>query len=103
MDEETHARDLFSLSRLVQSKKGTESYGNPVVMTFAVVSEPPPERPEEACVDLCMAELKLEDLKEEGLVRIPMRSFEDGSQEGWGELELEWSGLAVIEKALVMT
>jgi hypothetical protein len=106
---------------LVQCKKGTTAQGSdPIVIVFSIVSEPPADRPDEPCVDLCSAEWSLCDMKQEGRIRLPLQSFEKDkrvesreqqqSDDGlmrpildWGELELEWTGLAVIEKALVLS
>ncbi len=68
---------------------------------FAVVSEPPPDSPDESCQDLCFAQWSLQDASSsslEGSVRLPLlSSLEDSSDAipvGW--LEMDWSGLTLL-------
>ena len=64
---------------------------------FSVVSEPPPSRPEDACVDLCTAPWCPTDAVNDGLITLDLRT-EDGNV--IGSLEFEWKGAKLVHKLL---
>lgn len=63
-------------------------------IVFSVVSEPPPTRPDDACVDLCTAFWTPRDASTDGIISLDLFS-ED--RQRVGSIEIDWKGHKFME------
>lgn len=84
MDHSTNSRILISFRQFLES-------GGEIV--FSVVSEPPPSRPDDPCIDLCAAPWTPRECTD-GLVSLDLVA-ENGTKVG--KFEFEWMGSEFIK------
>lgn len=83
--------DFSTNSKILNSFRQFLECGGEIV--FSVVSEPPPSRPDDPCIDLCAAPWTPREC-DDGLVSLEL-SAENGSKVG--KFEFEWMGSEFIK------
>ena len=88
MNSSNAARTRFDFTRFLKSNSE---------IVFSIVSEPPSDRPQDSCVDLCNAYFSPSIAQQEGRVFLNLVSEEGVTL---GDLEIEWAGKELVSELL---